>query len=143
MNNVELFSSDKAKEFTRYSFIVSLILLYGYATWCIQYELSHLISVQKCGVITYKDKNIHGYSKHSYTEYIFVVDYETYGKEDITVNPSTYSSFNIGDHVCFTYTLQDPKISDWQIGFGRLGIFTNIALVIVLLFALLIWSLGI
>jgi len=65
------------------------------------YQSNYETTQQHCGKITYKGSydQMHKYSSHH--TFIFVVDIDGKGKQDYDVSASTWTSYEVGDRICF------------------------------------------
>lgn len=82
----------------------------------------------KTGVITFKCMTEEGRRHHSRTNFLMVVDFEHYGKEDVNVSASIWSSYDVGDKISLQY-----KKDDLNVFTGVCMVITGICLMIVFL----------
>lgn len=79
-----------------------------------------------CGKIYRKISSIQTHKSSSTNEFIFVIDFEKIGRDEVNVSASTYVSHNEGDTVCFK--MQDH---DMTLGILLKGIMVFISYAIV------------
>lgn len=113
--------------------LISILILYGlyYAYHLTKWWYNGSENIRKCGIVTFKG-SAQEVNKHStYNEYILVVQYSN-DKEDHHVSAATWSSYNVGDNVCFTDEKPPKEFEDDQYGVIHflLGAFTLIILFI-------------
>jgi hypothetical protein len=93
----------------------------------------------ECGTITFKG-NRDQVNKHSTSvEFILVVDYDNVGKKDVEVTASTWSSYNVGDRICFISHKPLASFGGGIVGFINvaIGMITAFVIVVIIVFACL------
>lgn len=83
-------------------YIVTLTFLFYWSVQTYKFISMNDKKETRCGVVTYKG-NKDQVNKHSSDiQFIMVVEYDdTHRKEDETVTASTWSSYNVGERICF------------------------------------------
>jgi hypothetical protein len=78
-----------------------VIIAIAIIVWRQLYHENYHQTQRTCGKVAYKGgyDQMHKYSSH-YT-FIFVVDVDGEGKRDFDVSASTWTSYNVGDRICF------------------------------------------
>jgi hypothetical protein len=87
----------------RYILAVALFLYIAFATHRFFNTVIFQEEITRCGLITFKSSYDQKHKHSTSVEFVLVVKYDDTGrKEDEDVSASTWSSYSVGDRICFT-----------------------------------------
>lgn len=99
------------RHYIQFLFIASLVYLFGAGLyWGYVWYMSK--TPVYCGKIFKKISSIQTHKSSSTNEFIFVIDFEKIGRDEVNVTASTYVSHNEGDTVCFEMRNRNTSLSD-------------------------------
>lgn len=85
----------------RYTLAGLLILYVIYSTFFFIDNEFFGEKIKDCGIVTFKSTYDQKHKNSSTVEFVMVVDYDNRGKEDVDVSAATWSSYNVGERICF------------------------------------------
>ncbi len=128
-------------KYLRILVVILFVIYLGFQTYTFLKIQSGDEMDTRCGTVTFKG-NRDQVNKHSTnTEFIMVILYDdTHMKEDETVRAATWSSYNVGDRICLSWSVDvGQRMGIINLTLGAIGSFVFAFGTIAFVVILLIW----